>query len=100
MACSGHALSTPVSRSAGSPELSRFQNSWSDFAIADLFAPSAQRRRLGWFWRFYCPEGVVFRGLFTRHADFLDAEITPQLAAALENALQRVEGERPAGALI
>jgi hypothetical protein len=55
---------------------------------------------LCWFWAFYCTNGVVFHDLFTRHADFLDAELTPQLAAALESALQRVEAERPAGALI
>ena len=58
----------------------------------DLFTPPAQipvQRRL---WRFYGRAGVHLHPMFEQHFDFLQPELMPELAAALEDALAAVEG--------
>ena len=58
----------------------------------DLFATPRQLTRIHALWSFYAQGGVHDWPLFENHFDFIKPELTPQLAQALETALQRVEG--------
>jgi len=58
----------------------------------DLFAPQRQMRKVHAIWTFYARGGVHDWPLFDDHFDFIKPELAPQLAQALETALQRAEG--------
>lgn len=58
----------------------------------DLFTPEPNVRTLAPLWRFYCQAGITVHPMFETHTDFYKKpELTPVLAAALEEALQRAE---------
>lgn len=60
----------------------------------DLFAPQRQLLKVHALWSFYAQGGVHDWPLFDAHFDFFKPELSPQLAQALETALQRVEGSQ------
>jgi 3-oxoacyl-(acyl-carrier-protein) synthase/thioesterase domain-containing protein/acyl carrier protein len=62
----------------------------------DLFATHTQLPKVHALWSFYAQGGVRAWPLFDDHHDFLKPELAPQLAQALETALQRAEGGQTA----
>lgn len=60
----------------------------------DLFATPRQLPKVHALWSFYAQGGVRDWPLFDSHSDFIKPELAPQLAQALEIALQRVEGSQ------
>jgi thioesterase domain-containing protein len=59
--------------------------------VVDLFAPEDHLPFLQRLWSFYARSGVRCHSLFREHHEFGEAERIPELAAALESALQRAE---------
>jgi thioesterase domain-containing protein len=61
--------------------------------VVDLFGPADHLPQLRILWRFYGRGGVRLHPLFQGHFDFMRAELMPELAAALEDALKLAESD-------
>jgi thioesterase domain-containing protein len=82
-------------RTGGDPFLALVRHGYSPPRLpisVDVFAPASNLHVLRRLWLHYARGGVHFHPLFNDHDDFIRPELMPQLAAALEEALARVEG--------
>jgi amino acid adenylation domain-containing protein len=82
-------------RTGGDPFLALVRHGYSPPRLpisVDVFAPASNLHLLRTLWLHYARGGVLFHPLFNDHDDFIRPELMPQLAAALEEALARVEG--------
>ena len=58
---------------------------------ADVFAPLSRLPELRSLWRFYARGGFKFHPIFSDHHDFYRLDLIPDLAKAVESALERFE---------